>query len=70
MELTRRNFLSGVAVAGMGLAGAGLAGCAPSAENTLAATGASDVDEAASQGEAADWLGPEPVIDETDVTAE
>lgn len=48
MELTRRNFLSGVAVAGMGLAGAGLAGCAPSAENTLAATGASDVDEAAS----------------------
>lgn len=63
-EFSRRNFLTGMGVAGVGaLAAAGLAGCSPSA-----APAEPTADEAAKEAATtADWLGEAPEIAEGDI---
>ena len=68
MELSRRNFLAGLATAGIGAAGMSLAACSPAKDQN---TG--DKQEATTEVEksaSGDWLGKEPEISDADVEAE
>ena len=68
MELSRRNFLAGLATAGIGAAGMSLAACSPAKDQN---TG--DKQEATTEVEksaSGDWLGKEPEISDADIEAE
>lgn len=80
MNVTRRNFLSGAALASAAIAGAGLAGCAPqsaapaasssSAGETLGATGAANSTVGFDGTGTLPWLGEAPAISDDQVEEE
>lgn len=68
MELSRRNFLAGLATAGIGAAGMSLAACSPTKDQN-----SGDKQPTTSETEeivSSDWLGKEPDISDADVEAE
>ena len=68
MELSRRNFLAGLATAGIGAAGMSLAACSPAKDQN---TGDKQKQRPKSKKCASgDWLGKEPEISDADVEAE
>lgn len=69
MELSRRNFLTGIAVAGAGAAGLGLIGCSPASSTNEESTDAQESGEITA-AETEDWLGAEPQIDDGSVESE
>ncbi len=72
MELSRRNFLAGLAAAGIGTAGMGLMACSPSGSSADSSQKQSDTkaDADTPSTSGADWLGAEPEIDDANVESE